>query len=71
MHSEKSPRKTICDVKCKLTANQNGFVYMRKACCVLQWYSMVSHELGYHHKKNCVCNNYRARQLKEIIGPGN
>ena len=29
--SEQSPRKTICDLKCKLTANQNVFVYMRKA----------------------------------------
>ena len=28
--------KTICDLKCKLTANQNVFVYMKKACCVLQ-----------------------------------
>ena len=36
MHSEQSPRKTICDLKCKLTANQNVFVHMRKACCILQ-----------------------------------
>ena len=33
----------------------------------LQWCSMVSHELGSYHKKNCVCNNYRARQLREIL----
>ena len=39
--SEHSPRKTICDLKCKLTANQNVFVYTRKACCVLQWPAVV------------------------------
>ena len=33
----------------------------------LQWCNLVSHELGYYHKKNCVCNNYRARQLREIL----
>ena len=33
---EQGPGKTICDLKCKLIANQNVFVYMRKACCVLQ-----------------------------------
>ena len=36
--SEQSPMpgKTICDLKCKLTTNQNVFVYMKKASCVLQ-----------------------------------
>ena len=34
--SEQIPRKTMCALKCKLKANQNVFVYMRKACCVLQ-----------------------------------
>ena len=33
----------------------------------LHWCSMVSHELEYHHKKSCMCNNYRARQLREIL----
>ena len=65
--SEQSPRKTICDLKCKLTANQNVFVYMRLYFSDLQWCSMVSHESGYHHEKNRVCNNYRARQLREIL----
>ena len=66
--SEQSPRKTICDLKCKLTANQNVFVYIRKAALYfseMQWCS--SHELGYHHEKNRVCNNYKARQLREIL----
>ena len=35
--SEQSPRKTNCDLKCKLTDNENVFVYTRKACRVLQW----------------------------------
>ena len=68
--SEQSPRKTVCDLKCKLTANQNVFVYMRKAALYfidLQWCSMVNHELGYQHEKNRVCNNYRARQLREVL----
>ena len=75
MHSgvvsfEQSPRRTICDLKCKLTANQNVFVYMRKAALYfsdLQWCSRVSHEVEYHHEKNRMCNNYRARQLREIL----
>ena len=68
--SEQSPRKTICDLKCKLTANRNVFVCMRKAALYFsdkQWCSAVSHELGYHDEKNRVCNNYRARQLREIL----
>ena len=34
--SEENPGKAICDLKCELTVNQNVFLYMRKACCVLQ-----------------------------------
>ena len=28
---------------------------------------MGCHELEYHHKKSCMRNNYRARQLREIL----